>query len=120
MSHDEILNNKTVQGKIFDDSGHEWNAAVVYEITLDQANQIKEFILNFNVNEYNMTTNNCTTFAVDALAAAEITLPTVEHNWTLPDRKTIIDNLPEVADLLEGGRAGIADKALNGTWIFAC
>ena len=35
--------------------------------------------------KYNVVTNNCTTFAVDALKSIGINVPTTEKTWTLPD-----------------------------------
>lgn len=114
LSTEQILKKEDVAGRLVDDSGHDWNAAVVYEITSDQADKIVNFIEGYGEN-YNMVSNNCTTFAVGALAAAGIKSPTSEHKWTLPDntRQMIIDNLPSdkwfkgaTADSLIGGLKG--------------
>ena len=90
----DVINNVTVEGVIRDESTRDWNAAIVYEITPEQANAIKKFIDEFNVNEFNMIFNNCITFAVNALEAAGISPPTQEHNWTLPPRDEIIAAMP--------------------------
>lgn len=95
MTTKQILNQDDVVGRLNDDSGHEWDIAKTYEISGDQANNILSFIEGYGEN-YNMVSNNCTTWAVDALAAGGITAPTSEHKWTLPDnaKQTIVDNLP--------------------------
>ena len=94
LSPMEIVNNTTVKGRLMEEAIHDWNAAIVYEITLEQANKIEDYIENFDTNYFNTIFRNCTTFAVNALIAADIPPPTVEHNWTMPTRDEIIEALP--------------------------
>ena len=94
MSILELIDNVTVEGRLMDEAIHDWNAAIVYEITLEQAHKIEDYIDNFDLKHFNAIFNNCTTFAVKALMAADIPPPTREHNWTLPGRDEIIEVLP--------------------------
>ena len=94
MSFWEITNNITVEGVRMDEPVHDWNAAIVYEISFEQANEIKAYVDNFNYDNFNLIFNNCTTFAVNALLAAGISPSTREHNWTLPSREEIISAMP--------------------------
>ena len=114
LTSEQILTKADVAGTIVDDSDHDWNAAVTYEVTPEQADKIVTFINNYT-KKYNMVTNNCTTFSVQVLSAGGVVAPTSEHKWTLPDntRQMVIDNLPSdkwfrgaVADYLIGGLKG--------------
>ncbi|MCL2152620.1 MAG: RHS repeat-associated core domain-containing protein, partial [Oscillospiraceae bacterium] len=82
LTMDQIINRTDVAGAKIDDKDHSWNIAKVYEITNDQALASLKYMNDFS-SDYNMVTNNCTTFAVGALTAAGITSPTSEHNWKL-------------------------------------
>ena len=90
----QIVDNTSIKGKLIDNAGSEWNAAVVYEITIAQAEIIQNYITNFDVDDFRAVSNNCTTFAANALVAAGITPPTQKHKWTLPARSEIIAALP--------------------------
>lgn len=95
LTTEQILQKEDVNGIIRDDSNHDWNAAVTFEITKDQADKINNFMNDFD-KEYNMVTMNCTTFGVKALQAAGLKSPTKEHKWAVPDNahQMIVDNLP--------------------------
>ena len=77
---------------IKNDKGHEYNEYLTYEITQEQADQLLEFAQNYD-EKYNVVTNNCTTFAVDALKSIGINVPTTEKTWTLPDNIEFIIRL---------------------------
>ncbi|MGI6668769.1 MAG: RHS repeat-associated core domain-containing protein [Acetivibrionales bacterium] len=96
LTSEQILNRENVTGQINDDSEHGWNVAQVFVIDQNQAEKIEKFINNYG-KDYNMVSNNCTTFAVDALKSAGIKSPTSAHKWTLPDgaHKLLVDNLPK-------------------------
>ncbi len=79
-----IIFQKSIKGVIKNDKGHEYNEYLTYEITQEQADQLLEFAQNYD-EKYNVVTNNCTTFAVDALKSIGINVPTTEKTWTLPD-----------------------------------
>ena len=106
---DQILGNKSIKGELRDDSSHEWNAAIVYEITLAQANEIEAYMENFDAGDFRVVSNNCTKFAVDALAAAGIFPPTQKHKWTLPSRDEVIAYLPDIIP----DKGAIADQLLK-------
>ena len=95
LTTEQILKKENVDGTIINDSNHDWNAAVTFEITKEQADKINKFMNDFD-KKYNMVSMNCTTFAVKALKAAGIESPTSEHKWTMPDNvhQLIVDNLP--------------------------
>ena len=79
-----IIFQKSIKGVIKNDKGHEYNEYLTYEITQEQADQLLEFAQNYD-EKYNVVTNNCTTFVVDALKSIGINVPTTEKTWTLPD-----------------------------------
>ena len=80
----DIMFQNNVKGMIGDDKRHSYNEYLTYEITQEQADQLLEFAQNYD-EKYNVVTNNCTTFAVDALKSIGINVPTTEKTWTLPD-----------------------------------
>ncbi|MEY8525267.1 RHS repeat-associated core domain-containing protein [Lachnospiraceae bacterium 38-10] len=80
----DIILRKDVIGKVYDDTGHEYNESLTYQITEEQADELLEFVNNYN-EKYNMISNNCTTFAVKALESIGIDVPTTKHTWTLPN-----------------------------------
>ncbi|HHW39459.1 MAG TPA: RHS repeat-associated core domain-containing protein, partial [Bacillales bacterium] len=94
LSVEQILKKEDVSWVIINDSDHDWNIAEVYVIDIDSANNVLEFINNYDM-EYNMASNNCTTFAVDVLKAAGISSPTKAVKWTLPSKakKMVQDGL---------------------------
>ena len=89
-----VMNNTTVEGKLEDKATKDWNAAIVYEITLEQANAIKDYADSFDPANFNIIFNNCTTFAVNALMTAGISPPTEKHNWIFPTRDEAIAAMP--------------------------
>jgi len=95
LSTDEILTKTNVDGIVVDDATHDWNAAVTYEITVEQADDMVSFIDNYD-SEYNMVTNNCTTFGAKVLESGGVEVPTSEHKWTLPAnaKQMVVDYLP--------------------------
>ena len=109
MSHTEFINNATIEGALADEAGHEWNAAVVYEITLEQANRVKAYIDGFDIAHFNVVSDNCTKFAVGALIAAGIEPPTREHVWTLPPRDEVLKGIPSFIP----NKEMLADVLLN-------
>ena len=112
MTIAQTINNTSIKGELKDDSTHDWNAAVVYEITLDQAGRIKDYINSFDVDDFRVVSSNCTTFAVNALASAGISPPTQKHKWTLPNRNEIIAALPFY--ILD--KSTVANQFLNKTY----
>ncbi|MDR1066349.1 MAG: HINT domain-containing protein [Clostridiales bacterium] len=114
LSVEEILKKVDVDGMISDDSAHDWNAAVVCEIDKEKADEIADFMNNYN-EKYNMVSNNCSTVAVKAFKLAGTGSPTSEHKWTLPEnsREMIISGLPE-GSKFKGLKATIALSGLNG------
>ena len=101
LSLQDIMYNTTVEGSLKDETGRDWNAAIIYEITDAQAHAIKEYIENFDDVQFNLIFNNCTTFAVNALAAAGLPPPTEKHYWTLPSRAEVFESLPDFVPFKE-------------------
>ena len=111
LTTEQILRKEDVGGIIRNDSEHDWNAAITFEIDKKQADKIYGFINDFDKN-YNMVSMNCTTFAVLALKEAGIKAPTEEHQWTVPENlhQIIVNNLPD-NKILKGV---VANRLLNG------
>ena len=84
LTRTDIIFQRSIKGGVENDNGHEYNEYLTYEITREQADQLLEFAQNYD-EKYNVVTNNCTTFAVDALKSIGINVPTTEKTWTLPD-----------------------------------
>lgn len=82
MTLTQILKKSDVAGEIKDDSSFEWDVAKTYEITTENADKIKEFIDNYQ-RGYNIVSNNCTTFAIEALHTGGVSVPTSKHHWRL-------------------------------------
>lgn len=83
----DVAFSKSVDGKvywIYNEFGHGWNIARTYSITPAQADKVMEWAQNYST-KYNIETNNCTTFAVNALSKAGVTSTGIStHKWTLP------------------------------------
>ena len=84
LTRTDIIFQRSIKGGVENDNGHEYNEYLTYEITREQADQLLEFAQNYD-EKYNVVTNNCTTFVVDALKSIGINVPTTEKTWTLPD-----------------------------------
>jgi hypothetical protein len=95
LSGKQLLFVENVISVINNDKDREWNIAKTYIINEEQAKNILSFIGNYD-REYNMASNNCTTWAVDVLEAGSINAPTKEHKWLLPDnaKQKIVDRIP--------------------------
>lgn len=63
-----------------DDSTHPWDVAYTYEISADKIDDLKSFASNYT-KEYNMVTNNCTSFAVESLKKLGINPSIYSHVW---------------------------------------
>lgn len=46
----DIILRKDVIGKVYDDAGHEYNESLTYQITEEQADELLEFVNNYNEN----------------------------------------------------------------------
>ena len=94
-------------------NNHPWDIAKVFEIDSQQSKDILNFINKYN-EKYNMVSNNCTTFAVDALKSGDVNSPITEHRWTLPeDAKDVVkDGLPKLIPFKDP----IAEKLINGLY----
>jgi hypothetical protein len=116
MGTKEIALKKDVDGKVHKEESpdfenqHPWDVAKVYTINNTNATNMYNFMINFNEN-YNMVTNNCTTFAVRALQAGNISPPTTEHSWKLPPdaKEIVVEGLPAIVP----GKGIIADNILK-------
>ena len=65
-------------GLIRNDDGHAVSVGAAVEITPEQFNDIIRFTGEYEKGGYNMVTRNCTTFAVDAIKHAGISMPQLE------------------------------------------
>lgn len=72
------------QGILNNDQAHEYDVALIITLTNSQFFNVLNYIPRGNNQgyNYNLNTNNCTTFAVDALAAAQIIIPRTIGTWT--------------------------------------
>ena len=83
-----------VDGKFIDDAKTDWNVAKVYELTDEQYTAISNYINKMEKKKpsYNIESNNCTTFAVNAVkvggAAVGRFMTIRQHSWTLPNDMT--------------------------------
>ncbi len=77
---------ESTNGQVFDDRNHKWDVAYSKAITEEQMNDICEYIDVNEKNDYNLQSNNCTTFAVNALEAGDfgITDYVSKSLWALP------------------------------------
>ncbi|MDD2402322.1 MAG: RHS repeat-associated core domain-containing protein, partial [Clostridia bacterium] len=80
MSMEQIAGRETVVGSINNDSEHGWTVAITYVITLEAALKAVEYVNNYK-DDYNMVSNNCTNFGVDALSVTGVKNPTSQYEW---------------------------------------
>lgn len=83
-----ILFSKSTPGKVYWESEvqHKWNIARTYEITPEKAQAVMNWAGSYSTN-YNIETNNCTTFAYDALIKAGVSKNSTglsKNSWTIP------------------------------------
>jgi RHS repeat-associated protein len=83
LNADSVAAHQDQAGYIGDDSNHSWSIAKVYEISPEQVQAVFDYVDNYK-NDYNVITNNCTTFAVGALEAAGIESSISEQQWKMP------------------------------------
>ena len=71
------------QGQLNNDAAHDYNISLTIDVTSSQFSTILEFISHGNDQGYNydLNSNNCTTFAVRALASGGINLPITAGAW---------------------------------------
>jgi hypothetical protein len=85
----DVAFSKNVPGKVYwvtSEFDHGWNIARTYAITPEKADEVMNWARNYSTN-YNIETNNCTTFAYNALIKAGISSSNTgisKHSWTLP------------------------------------
>jgi hypothetical protein len=71
------------QGQLSNDGNHDFDIAVNIDVTNSQFFQILQFVGNGNSQGYlyNLSSNNCTTFALNALGSAGVDLPKTQGSW---------------------------------------
>lgn len=71
------------QGVLGDDESHIYNISLTVTVTSAQFFNILNFIsLGNNPGfYYNLNTNNCSTFAINAMGAGEVSLPSTRGSW---------------------------------------
>ncbi|HZY80361.1 MAG TPA: hypothetical protein VFE50_12615 [Cyclobacteriaceae bacterium] len=67
-------------GVVVNDSRHEYDVSVTFEVSASQLIQIINFATN-KTGEYDLNTNNCVNFVVDACRSAGIKVPANESDW---------------------------------------
>jgi hypothetical protein len=72
------------QGILNNDQAHEYDVALTITMTNSQFFNALNYLPKGNMRgfNYNLNNNNCSTFAVDALAAAQIVIPRTIGTWT--------------------------------------
>ncbi len=73
----------TAQGSLGDNDGHAYNISLTTTVDNGQFFNILNYISQGNSPGYfyNLNTNNCTTFAIQALAAGNVVLPNTKGSW---------------------------------------
>jgi hypothetical protein len=73
----------SAQGVLGDDDEHEYNVSLTINVSASQFFGILNYVSlgNNNGYTYDLNTNNCTTFVVNALGANGIVLPTTQGTW---------------------------------------
>lgn len=101
-SMDDVLNKNSIDGKVSDDTGHKYHTKKTYYITKSQYDKITEYISDNSNADYNIVSYNCTTFAVKALATANLTSTGIkQHKWQVPKSfdkklgKEVVDKVRE-------------------------
>jgi hypothetical protein len=71
------------QGVLSDDETHSYNVSLTIDVTGTQFFSILNYVaLGNNPGfDYNLNTNNCSTFAINAMAAGGVTLPSTHGTW---------------------------------------
>lgn len=72
------------QGILNNDQAHEYDVLLTISLTNSQFFNVLNYLPKGNNKgfNYNLNTNNCSTFAVDALAAGQIVIPRTIGKWT--------------------------------------
>lgn len=93
LGQKDIILNVSVPGRLawMDDASHTWDVAKVFEVSEANANKIIDFAQVWEDtawgSEYNLESNNCTTFAITCLSSIGITSTQhgiTQHTWTKP------------------------------------
>lgn len=68
-------------GELNDDQNHYYNVSGTFTLDNAQFFNILNFMSSTSTATYNLNTNNCTTFAINAMAQAGIRLPSTTGTW---------------------------------------
>lgn len=79
----QLILGTSVAGKTKDDYDHIWNWGKRYKLTKSQYNKVKNYTTSNSSKNYNALSYNCSTFAIKALKAGNIS-DFEEHKWTVP------------------------------------
>lgn len=74
------LKNPEKGAALVDDSKHEYNVSISYEVSTDKISQLLSAIKNYR-KTYNLNSFNCTNFAMEMSAKAGVTLPSTIGEW---------------------------------------
>jgi surface antigen len=80
-----IPGSPIAQGQLNNDARHSYDISLSITINSEQFFTILDYIERGNNTgfNYNLNTNNCTTFVINALSQADIYLPSTIGNWTV-------------------------------------
>jgi len=75
----------SAQGVLNNDAGHQYDISLTITVNNIQFFDILNYVSLGNNSgfDYNLNSNNCTTFAINALASSGIILPTTKGSWPL-------------------------------------
>jgi hypothetical protein len=74
--------NPTDQGKLYDNSEHDYNTRLEVQITPNAFQQVLDYVTLKGNATYNLNTFNCTTFTIEAAQKVGINFPSTKQCWT--------------------------------------
>jgi len=74
-------NSPSSPGELNDDQSHYYNISGTFTVDNGQFFNILNFVSSTSTATYNLNTNNCTTFAINAMTEAGINLPVTIGTW---------------------------------------
>jgi hypothetical protein len=107
--------HSTTQGMLNDDALHSYNVAATYQLNNTQFFQILNYAaLGNNTGfSYDLSSNNCTTFGIRAMAAGGVTLPSTIGSWAGESGNDPGDLGQDL--LLMGSSPGVSVSTAQGT-----
>ena len=78
------LDNPSVEGAYYNDSGHHYDVALSFVINSNKLTSLINHIYNHVGSNYNLNTNNCTDFGMGSCNVAGVKLPSAFGTWGMP------------------------------------